>query len=62
MCDIEIKRKDGLAVVTSNTEDGKRFLDNQYNDRNEVKLEDSRLDFFLEHISKIGLTSRFLML
>jgi len=59
--DILIEREDGIAKVTSATDEGRKFLDEQYG--GDVKMaEDSCLSFFLDYIRKIGLTSRLMML
>jgi len=60
MCDIELQRKDGFAKATAKTEDGRRFLEIQY--EGEVKIEDSYLATFLEYLRAIGLTSRLFLL
>ena len=60
MCDLNIKREDGFAYVTSDSDEGEEFLNSQYGGN--LKLEESCLSFFEEYVNRIGLTLRLLML
>jgi len=62
MCyDLKINRDEGVISVTSATDEGRRFLDEQYGgDLDHVDA--SCLSFFLDYVRKLGLVTRLMML